>query len=55
MAELVDARRSEERKEQRHDLFSGLLDAAREEPDNGVAITEEELIGECQLSCRIPL
>ena len=52
---MVDARRGAETKEERHDLFSGLLDAAHEEPDGGVAITEEELIGERQLSYRMAL
>ena len=55
MAEMVDARRSAEIKEERHDLFSGLVDAAHDEPDGGVAITEEELIGECQLSFHIAI
>ncbi|KAI9438703.1 cytochrome P450 [Lactarius indigo] len=45
MAEMVDARRSAETKEERHDLFSGLLDAAHDDPDDGVAITEQELMG----------
>ncbi|KAH9018729.1 cytochrome P450 [Lactarius pseudohatsudake] len=45
MVEMVDARRSAETKEERHDLFSGLLDAAHDNPDGGVAITEQELIG----------
>ncbi|KAH8979832.1 cytochrome P450, partial [Lactarius akahatsu] len=45
MAEMVDARRSAETKEERHDLFSGLLDAAPDNPDGSVAITEQELIG----------
>ena len=52
MVEMVDARRNAKTKEERHDLFSGLLDAARDEPDGGVAITEEELIGERELSYR---
>ena len=47
MAEMVDARRNAEIKEERHDLFSGLLDAAHDEPDGAVAITEEQLFGEC--------
>ena len=55
MVEMVDARRGAETTEERHDLFSGLLDAARDEPDGGVAITEEELIGERQLSYRMAL
>ncbi|KAI9436149.1 cytochrome P450 [Lactarius psammicola] len=45
MVEMVNARRSAETKEERHDLFSGLLDAAHDDPDGSVAITEQELIG----------
>ncbi|KAH9074295.1 cytochrome P450 [Lactarius deliciosus] len=45
MVEMVDDRRSAETKEERYDLFSGLLDAAHDDPDGGVAITEQELIG----------
>ncbi|KAH9003517.1 cytochrome P450 [Lactarius hatsudake] len=45
MIEMVDDRRSAETKEERYDLFSGLLDAAHDDPDGGVAITEQELIG----------
>ncbi len=55
MIELVDARRSAETKEERHDLFSGLLNATHDDPDGGVAITEQELIGRCQLLYRIAL
>jgi cytochrome P450 len=45
MLEMVEARRNVDKVEQHHDLFSGLLDAAQDEPDNGVALSEEELIG----------
>ncbi|KAH9172788.1 cytochrome P450 [Lactarius sanguifluus] len=45
MVELVDARRSAETREERHDLFNGLLDAADDNPDGSVAITEQELVG----------
>ncbi|KAH9066972.1 cytochrome P450 [Lactarius deliciosus] len=45
MVEMVHARRSAETKEERYDLFSGLLDASHDNPDGGVAITEQELIG----------
>ena len=44
---MVNARRSAETKEERHDLFSGLLEAAQDNPDGSVAMTEEELIGKC--------
>ncbi|KAI0288358.1 cytochrome P450 [Russula brevipes] len=45
MLEMVEARRNADKLEQRHDLFSGLLEAAQDEPDNGGAITDQELIG----------
>jgi cytochrome P450 len=45
MVEMVNDRRGAETKEERYDLFSGLLDAAHDEPDGGVAITEQELLG----------
>ena len=50
MVEMVDTRRNAETKEEHHDLFSGLLDAARGDLDGGPAITEQELIGKCYLS-----
>jgi hypothetical protein len=52
MLEMVDARRKGDKTEQRHDLFSGLLDAAEEEPDNGVALTDQELLGKYPMSHR---
>ena len=42
MLEMVEARRNADKVEERHDLFSGLLDAAQ---DDEAAIAEEELIG----------
>ncbi len=45
MEEMVHARRSAETKEEHYDLFSGLLDAAQDNLDGSVAITESELIG----------
>ena len=45
MLEMVDARRNGDKVEERYDLFSGLLDAAREELDNGTGLSDEELIG----------
>jgi hypothetical protein len=47
MVEMVDARRNAETKEEHYDLFSGLLDAAEGDLDGAIAITEQELIGEC--------
>ena len=55
MVEMVDARRGAEIKEERHDMFSNLLDAAHDNPDGSVAITEQELIGMCRLRYRIAL
>jgi hypothetical protein len=45
MLEMVEARRNSDKVEQHHDLFSGLLEAAQDEPDNGTTLNEEELIG----------
>ena len=50
MLEMVEARRNTDRVEQHHDLFSGLLDAAQDEPDNEVALSEEELIGKYNIN-----
>jgi hypothetical protein len=50
MLEMVEARRNVDKVEQHHDLFSGLLDAAQDEPDNGVALSEEELIGKYNIA-----
>jgi len=45
MVEMIDTRRNAETKEERYDLFSGLLDASQNDLDGGPAITEQELIG----------
>jgi hypothetical protein len=45
MLEMVEARRNADKAEERYDLFSGLLDAAQDEPGNEGAITDDELIG----------
>jgi len=45
MLEMVEARRNGDKVEERYDLFSGLLDAARDKPDNGAGLNDEELIG----------
>ena len=44
---MVNARRNAETKEERYDLFSGLLDAAEGDLNDAAAITEDELIGKC--------
>jgi len=45
MLEMVEARGRVDKVEQRHDLFSGLLDAAQDELDPKAALNEEELMG----------
>jgi hypothetical protein len=45
MLEMVEARRNVDNVDQRHDLFSGLLDAAQDEPGSEVALCDDELIG----------
>jgi len=45
MLEMVEARRNVDKVEERYDLFSGLLDAAQDEPDNGAGLSDEELTG----------
>ena len=45
MLEMVEARRNGDKVEERYDLFSGLLDAAQDEPDDGAGLSDEELIG----------
>lgn len=42
---MIDARRAAEVKEERHDLFSNLLDANEIEHDSGAKLSNEELIG----------
>lgn len=50
MSEMVEARRNSDDVEQRHDLLNGLLDAAQDEQDDGMALSDEELIGEYSMS-----
>ena len=45
MVEMVEARKNGDKVEQRHDLFSGFLDAALDEQDNEAVLDNEELIG----------
>ena len=44
MLEMVETRRNADNVEERHDLFSGLLDAAGE-LDGEATLSDEELIG----------
>jgi hypothetical protein len=45
MLEMVEARKTSTEVEERHDLFSGLLNASQDELDNRMALNDEELIG----------
>jgi hypothetical protein len=49
MLEMVEARRTSHEVEERHDLFSGLLDASQEEMNDGQALSDEELLGKCSI------
>lgn len=44
MLEMIDNRRNAEKKEERYDLFSSLLDAS-EEDDGPAKLTDRELLG----------
>jgi hypothetical protein len=52
MLEMVETRRNSDKAEQRHDLFSGLLDAAQEDLDDKAALSDRELVGEYPISHR---
>jgi len=45
MLEMVEARKDADKVEERYDLFSGLLDAAQDEPGSEAALSDDELIG----------
>jgi len=45
MQEMVEARKDADKVEERYDLFSGLLDAAQDEPSSEAALSDDELIG----------
>jgi len=45
MQEMVEARKDADKVEERYDLFSGLLDAAQDEPGSDVVLSDDELIG----------
>jgi hypothetical protein len=47
---MVEARNDVDKVEERYDLFSGLLDAAQDEPGNEAALSDNELIGWYSLS-----
>jgi hypothetical protein len=45
---MVEARRNEDKVEERHDLLSSLLDATQDELGSEAALDDDELIGEYQ-------
>jgi hypothetical protein len=45
MLEMVEARKDADKVEEHYDLFSGLLDAAQDEPGSATALSDDELIG----------
>ena len=55
MLEMVEARRDGDKAEERYDLFSGLLDAAQDEPGSEAALSDDELIGWYLLSYKTHL
>ena len=50
MMEMVQSRRVAEKQEERHDLFSSLLDASDEETDRGTKLSDLELLGSLRFS-----
>lgn len=45
MLEMIEARKNSEKKEERYDLFSSLLDANEEESDGEAKLSDDELLG----------
>lgn len=50
MMEMCEARRASEKKEERYDLFSSLLDASDGEADGSAKLTDRELLGRLSLT-----
>lgn len=48
MIEMIQARKTAEKKEERYDLFSSLLDANEEETDGNTKLSDSELMGACE-------
>lgn len=46
MREMIHARRTAEKKEERYDLFSSLLEASEDELDGTVKLSDQELLGQ---------
>jgi len=45
MMDMVEARKNADKAEERHDLFSGLLDAAQDQMGSEAALSDDELMG----------
>ena len=45
MLEMIRSRKTSEKKEERYDLFSSLLDASEEGIEGEARLTEQELLG----------
>ena len=45
MREMIDVRRTAEKKEERYDLFSSLLEASDDNTDGLSKMTDKELLG----------
>ena len=44
---MISARRTTEKKEERYDLFTSLLEANEDELDGSNKLSDQELLGEC--------
>lgn len=51
MLEMIHKRKNAEKKEERYDLFSSLLDASEEEADGQAKLTDRELLGQFRCVC----
>lgn len=48
MHEIIASRRNADKKVDRHDLLSSLLDANDNSSEGGSGLTDQELLGECR-------
>lgn len=51
MIEMIEERRGSEKKEQRYDLFTSLLDANEEESDGITKLSDSEVMGSFEIAC----
>lgn len=50
MLDMINSRRNADKKEERYDLFSSLLDASEDELDGQAKLTDRELLGKRRLT-----